>query len=321
MVRRLGVVSLLLAVAAARGGSLSRPVLSRVTEACVLVQAAEGGQGQVGSGFFVGRNEVLTNHHVVAAAIEGDARVAVVIDSAKKSREVVPATILDADEELDLALLHVEHRAATSLRFLRESQLRVTQAVWCVGYPFGTQPGLEVTVTAGTISSLRKDEEGELRQVQIDASINPGNSGGPVVDDRGNVAGITRAVVTPKIGAGMAIAIPCGAAEAFVDKAKRFRARTQPMRVLGKSSRHGLRVLHAEKVALPWGTTVQLTLRGDRDAPEAELFTVEITSRRREVLKTHDVEPTGLRDRQETTVSIRLKDVDFDDVSSCRIVD
>ena len=320
--RRGIIAGLALAVAAtASGGSLSRPVLARVTDACVLVQAVEGTKGQSGSGFFVGRNEVLTNRHVVQAAIDGDAELRVVVDSASKTRKVVEATLLGADEDLDLALLRVGHRSSTFLRFLRESQLRVTQAVWVAGYPFGTQPGLEVTVTAGTISALRKDEEGELRQVQIDAAINPGNSGGPVVDDRGQIAGVTRAVVTPKVGAGMAIAIPCGAAQEFVDEAKRFRSRSRPLRLMGRSSRPGLRVVRAEKFDEPWGIRVQLTLRGGRDADEAQPFSVEIIDRRRKVLKSHDVVPQGLGQREETTVSIRLKDADYNDVSTCRVID
>lgn len=321
MKRWLAVLVVLLAAVAARGGTLARSVLRRVTSACVLVQAAEGQKGQAGSGFFVGRSEVLTNYHVIQGAIDGDAQVVVVIDSAQKSREVVEATVIGADEDLDLALLRVDHRSSSHLRFLRDSQLRVTKEVWVAGYPFGTQPGLEVTVTAGTISSLRKDDEGDLRQVQIDASINPGNSGGPVVDDRGGVVGVTRAVVSPKVGAGMAIAIPCGAADAFVGESRRFRRRTGALRLLGRTSRHGFRVTGAEKVAEPWGASVQLALRGDRDADEAETFAVEIVDRRRKVLKSQDIVPTDLEYRKARTFTIRLKGVEYNDITYCRIAD
>ncbi len=320
--KRLVVVVVMGACAvAARGGQLSKSVLGRVTSACVLVQAVEGQKAQAGSGFFVGRSEVLTNYHVIQGAIDGDAQVVVVVDSARKSREVVEATVVGADEELDLALLRVEHRSSSSLRFLRDGQLRVTGEVWVAGYPFGTQPGLEVTVTAGTISSLRKDEDGDLRQVQIDASINPGNSGGPVVDGRGGVVGVTRAVVSPKVGAGMAIAIPCGAADAFVSESRRFRRRTGSLRLLGRTSRHGFRVTKAERAAEPWGASVQIELRGDRDADEAEAFTVEIVDRRRKTLKSQDVVPTGLEHRKAKTLTVRLKGVDYNDIAYCRIAD
>ncbi|MFW6164361.1 MAG: S1C family serine protease [Planctomycetota bacterium] len=309
------------AAVAARGGELRKSVLRRVTSSCALVQAVQGRKAEAGSGFFVGRSEVLTNYHVIKGAIDGDAQVVVVVDSARKSREVVEAAIIGADEDLDLALLRVEHRSSSYLRFLRDRQLRVTEEVWVAGYPFGTQPGLEVTVTAGTISSLRKDEEGDLRQVQIDASINPGNSGGPVVDDRGGVVGVTRAVVSPRVGAGMAIAIPCGAAEDFVSEAKRFRRRSRAVRLLGKTSRHGFRITEAEKVAEPWGASVRLELRGDRDAEEAETFTAEIVDRRRNVLKAQDIVPTGLEHRKTRAFTIRLKGVDYNDIAYCRVAD
>ena len=320
--KRLALTATFLAVAvAARAGSLGKHVVGRVTSACVLIQAVQGNKGQSGSGFFVGRNEVVTNYHVVKGAIEDGARLAVVIDSGKKSRKLADATIVGADKDLDLALLRTEHKASTTLRFLRESALRVTEAVWVAGYPFGTQPGLELTLTAGTITSLRRDEEGALRQVQVDAAINQGNSGGPVVNAQGKVVGVTRAVISPKVGAGMAIAIPCGAAEEFVKQARKFRRRAKPLRIIGRASRRELRVLRAEKVLEPWGTSVEITVRGGRNADEAMPFVVELTDRRREVLQREVVLVEDLEPRQQKTISIRLPRIDFADVAACRIAD
>ena len=319
--RRWVVIAMVLSAATARAGSLSKQLVDRVTEACVLVQAVQGRQAQSGSGFFVSRNEVVTNYHVIQSAIDGDAELVIVVNSGKPSRKVVEATIVGADEELDLALLRTAYKAATSLRFLRESQLRVTEAVWVAGYPFGTQPGLEVTVTAGTVSSLRRDDEGGLHQVQIDAAINPGNSGGPVVDGQGRVVGVTRAVVTPAVGAGMAIAIPCGAVESFVKEAQKARHRTAALRLKGRTSRQEYRVTKAEKVEEPWGTSVRLTVRGGRDAGDAKPFTVEITDRRRKVLKRQSVLLEELSPREEISVSIRVGKTPFNDVSACEIVE
>jgi len=314
-------VALVAAATAAAAGSLPKNIVGRVTSACVLIQAIEGQRANSGSGFFVARNEVLTNYHVVKAAVDGDARIAVVVDSGTRDRQVVEADLVGADEQLDLALLRTKHRSASTLRFLRESQLRVTQDVWVAGYPFGTQPGLELTLTAGTISSLRHNEGKGLRQVQIDASINPGNSGGPVVDDKGRVAGVTRAVVSPKVGAGMAIAIPCGAAEEFVKQARKFRRRTKSLRLMGRTSRKGLRILRAEKIEEPWGTTVQLSVRGARGAEDVESFSIELADRRRDPLKTRDITVENLQPREKKTIAVRLKGVDFDDIAACRIVD
>ena len=52
------------------------------------------------------------------------------------------------------------------------------------------KPNPAITITKGVISSLRYDERGQVKLVQIDAEINPGNSGGPVVDEKGRLVGV-----------------------------------------------------------------------------------------------------------------------------------
>ncbi|NQT85339.1 heat-shock protein, partial [bacterium] len=73
----------LAAASAARGGTLSSSAIKRVTSGCVLIHVAEGRQGAAGSGFFVSRNDILTNHHVVKGAVEGDAQVRIVIQGGR----------------------------------------------------------------------------------------------------------------------------------------------------------------------------------------------------------------------------------------------
>ncbi|MFP4058832.1 MAG: S1C family serine protease [Candidatus Brocadiia bacterium] len=321
MNRPLAALAVLALPLAAPAASLPDHVVKRVSSACVLIQVAEGGKGSMGSGFFVSRNDIVTNHHVVKAAAEGGAQVAVVIERGPGRREVAEAAVVASDEELDLALLRTEESARHSLRFLPDRSLKLTQTVFVAGYPFGTRPGLELTVTTGTISSLRHDPEGDLRLVQIDAAVNPGNSGGPVVDERGRVVGVSRATIDPKVGTGIAIAIPSGVVEKFVDVASRVRRRSATLRLRGKSSRDGLRVLGAEKTEETWGTSIRLSVRGKRGAGEALPFLVEITDRRRQVLQRDAVVLAGLRQGEERTYTIRLRGVDFHDVAACQIVD
>jgi len=305
----------------AHAGSLPKHIVERVSAACVLIQVVKEEKATVGSGFFVGREQVLTNYHVVKAAVEGDAELALVIRGGPQGYRLADATVLSADEELDLALLRSDRKLSKFLRFVSDKSLRVTQPVWVAGFPFGAKPGLEVTLTAGTITSLRRDEAGQLRQVQVDAAINPGNSGGPVVDSKGRVVGVSRAMVNPKVGSGMAVAIPSGVAQNFVKVAGRARRRVASVRVFGRSTRRGLRVLRAEKVEEPWGTSVRLVLRGARDAERASPFLVEITDSRREVLGRDAVLVSDLEPRKEKTFTIRLRRVDFKDVAACRILD
>src|SRR5262249_48773361 len=66
-----------------------------------------------------------------------------------------------------------------------------------------------VTVSKGSVSSLRNDDDGELKLIQIDAAVNPGNSGGPVVDTKGRLLG--GGVSRFRGGEGLNFAVPCAA--------------------------------------------------------------------------------------------------------------
>ena len=92
--------------------------------------------------------------------------------------------------------------------------LRQTQRVWVVGFPFGDQLGREVTVSDGSVSSLRMDENSELATVQIKGDMQPGNSGGPVVDALGNVVGVAVRIMP---GTGINFAVPGDAVHHLFD--------------------------------------------------------------------------------------------------------
>jgi S1-C subfamily serine protease len=311
----------LAAASAAQAASLSQSVVDKLASACVLIQVEKDKEGATGSGFFVNRTDVLTNCHVVKSALTGDAKVSIVLGHEAKGLKIAPAEIIAADDELDLALLRTTEKSSYMLTFLPEKSLRVTQAVWVAGFPFGAKAGLEVTMTAGTISSLRHDTAGKLEAVQVDAAVNPGNSGGPVIDDQGRVVGISRAVINPKVGSGMAIAIPCSVAKAFVDRSQKVHRRSEELHVSGRAIRKGLRIVSVQKVEEPWGTSVRVTVNGTRGVERSKPFTIEVVDPNREVLKRDSIDATDLQLHEEKTVTIRLQKVDFKDVVGCRVVD
>lgn len=321
MNRALAVIALVAAAAACRAASLPENIVDKVTSACVLIQVVQGEKGSTGSGFFVGRGDILTNCHVIKAATGGDAKITLVLGRNAKEHKLASAELVSYDDELDLALLRTQEKSSHILSFLPERSLRVTQPVWVAGFPFGAKAGLELTLTTGTISSLRHDEKGQLRIVQIDAAVNPGNSGGPVVDEAGRVVGVARAMINPAVGSGMAIAIPCGLAKNFVEVAQRVQRRTAALHVSGRAIRRGVRITGAEKVEETWGTSLRLTLRGTRGAEEAQPFLIEVTDPRRDVLKRDAVTVGGLGLHEEKTIIIPLRNVEFKSVAGCQILD
>jgi S1-C subfamily serine protease len=66
--------------------------------------------------------------------------------------------------------------------------------VYVLGSPADTR--LESTLTSGIVSAIRQYDAfsaGKQKFIQADAAITGGNSGGPLLDENGNVIGITDA--------------------------------------------------------------------------------------------------------------------------------
>jgi serine protease Do/serine protease DegQ len=169
-----------------------------------------------GSGVIVdaARGYVVTNHHVIRNAEQ--------VMVTLKDRRQFQARIVGADPGTDVALLQVEPRNLSALRFGDSDQLRVGDYVIAVGNPFG----IGQTVTSGIVSALGRSglsPEGYEDFIQTDASINPGNSGGALVNLRGELVGINTAILGPSGGnIGIGFAVPANMVRAVVDQIVRF---------------------------------------------------------------------------------------------------
>jgi S1-C subfamily serine protease len=193
----------------------------------------ERGQG---SGFVIDgpRGHVLTNAHVVAGArrvrvtfTDGrtfEARVLgvdAVTDLALLALHTSPVSA-SSDDAADAAALRTDARIAAQLlpaAPLGDSRaLEVGDWVVAVGNPFG----LDNSVTLGIVSALRRTAaevgipDKRLDFIQTDAAINPGNSGGPLVNEFGEVVGISTAIRADAEGIGFGI--PINTAKRVVDR-------------------------------------------------------------------------------------------------------
>jgi len=103
------------------------------------------------------------------------------------------ADLICIDPKLDVAFLKVKGKGFHPLRFA-DSGVRPGEAVFAMGNPGGAMP---FSITRGIVSALGLFESlGSGTWIQTDAAINPGMSGGPLLNGRGEAAGmITQKVV------------------------------------------------------------------------------------------------------------------------------
>lgn len=161
---------------ALQGPAAQDSTIADAVGAVVLVLAGDGH----GSGFLVSRDGyVMTDQHVV-----GSAKLVTVRwpDGIEGVGEVVRS-----DRLRDVALIKTDPRGREPLALRRES-LSPGDTVFAIGAPL--EQRFQSSVSRGVVSAYRTIEG--LRYLQSDVSINPGNSGGPLLDERGQVVGMTK---------------------------------------------------------------------------------------------------------------------------------
>lgn len=100
-----------------------------------------------------------------------------------------PATVLNNDEQNDVALLKVDRAFDSHIRVGRSSEVRLGQSVATIGFPNIGIQGHSPKVTQGMISS-ENGVQNDIRMWQISVPIQPGNSGGPLLDEHGRLIGV-----------------------------------------------------------------------------------------------------------------------------------
>ena len=156
----------------------------------------------LGSGVVVDAKHgyIITNNHVIDKADE----ITVTLHDNRRLK----AHLVGRDEDTDVAVIQVDPKNLTAVKFMDSDKLRVGDFVVAIGNPFG----LGQTVTSGIVSALGRSGlglEGFEDFIQTDASINPGNSGGALVNLRGELVGMNTAIISPNgsgnVGIGFAI--------------------------------------------------------------------------------------------------------------------
>ncbi len=173
----------------------------------------------LGSGVIVNREgHVITNFHVIKNVV--------VLNNVPQLRittqdgKYYGASLAGFDEELDIAVLHIEGGKG-EFPFLPlgdSDKVRTGEIAFAVGNPLG----LAGSVTQGIISATqRRFSDTSHEMIQTDTVINPGNSGGPLINVLGEIIGINSAIEKPdaivKGWQGVGLAVPANDVRAALD--------------------------------------------------------------------------------------------------------
>ena len=190
-------------------------IYAQVSPSVVLINdnlpatATSVGGPALGSGFvWDTQGDIVTNNHVIDGATD--------ITVTFSDGTVVNATLVAADPGSDLAVIKVNPDGFNLQPVtLDKNAPQVGQLAIAIGNPYGEQN----TLTVGFVSAIGRlipSVENAVGPtfnipdiIQTDAAINPGNSGGVLLNDAGEVMGITQSIDTSSgSSSGVGFAIP-----------------------------------------------------------------------------------------------------------------
>ena len=147
----------------------------------------EGDRPGTGTAFFIDKDILVTNEHVVKGFKSG---------RISYQRKIFTADVIARDEINDLALLKVnfnDYQAYNSVRPLMIGNVHDAvegEPVFSIGYPMATDLGVNPKINMGIINGVTGLDD-DPRMFQISVPLQPGNSGGPLFDEYGGVIGVT----------------------------------------------------------------------------------------------------------------------------------
>lgn len=145
-------------------------------------------QTSLGTGFIVSSDGyIITNKHVIKGATD---------ITVKIGGKDYKAKVVDSLSDNDIALLKIDAHGLPTVMLGNSDNVQIGDTVYAIGCPAGVCG----TITKGRIANLgvpSKTDEGTILHnlIMTDLTTTHGSSGGPLLNDRGEVIGITTAGV------------------------------------------------------------------------------------------------------------------------------
>jgi serine protease Do len=130
-----------------------------------------------------GKSAFFSNHHVIEECIDQGT-----LTIENSAGEVFDVFLENYDVENDLALLYAE----LEMPYLDLALYPPAPGFWVMSY--GSADGLSGSISIGTVLNVTTDND-----ILVTAALSTGNSGGPIIDNEGNVFGVSTAVSTTEL--------------------------------------------------------------------------------------------------------------------------
>lgn len=181
----------------------------------IVFLSATGSEGILqGTGIVMSEDGyVLTNAHVIEDCYQ--------VEAFLEDGSEYEALLVGSDTDSDLAVLKLDAKGLVPAEFGDSNSLQVGDKAIAIGNPLGEE--LRGTMTDGIISAINRDVELDDRTmvlIQTTAALNSGNSGGALINEWGQVVGITTLKMSSWYESieGLGFAIPTATAKPIVDQ-------------------------------------------------------------------------------------------------------
>jgi len=155
-------------------------IASKCSSSVVSIKTKDkdGNDIGMGSGFIISPGGlIVTNFHVIESAYQAEVKI---------GEDIFKEVYLVKDvPNLDIAILKINANNLPVLSIGDSDNLLNGQFIIVLSNPWG----LERSVSSGIVSAIRS--KGDIKVIQMTAPVSPGSSGGPVINEYGEVIGIT----------------------------------------------------------------------------------------------------------------------------------
>ncbi len=189
---------------------------------------------------------VVTNAHALPTMVRASNKefLAVFLPYGFEQQRIRTATVVDKDDQHDLAILKISDASLPALRLGHSENIREGESLAFTGFPIGAVLGLRPVTHRGIVSAItpivipaastRRLNPKLIRRLtspydvfQLDATAYPGNSGSPLyLPDTGEVVGVINSVFVKETKetviqkpSGISYAIPAQYVKVLLEKA------------------------------------------------------------------------------------------------------